>query len=76
MAAEVAHALLLLSQEHAAVLMSLHPGNAPSREIGWHGVQPELAHAARGLFGQLGELGPSKVLLCWVPDMGAGSSGG
>ena len=49
MAAEVAHALLLLSKEHAAVLMSLHPGNAPAaKQLVGKGVQPELAHAARG----------------------------
>jgi len=29
MADRVAHAPFLLSKEHAAVLMSLHPGNAP-----------------------------------------------
>src|SRR4029079_11270334 len=31
MADRAAHALFLLSKEHAAVLMSLHPGNPPSR---------------------------------------------
>ena len=63
MAAEVAHALLLLSKEHAAVLMSLHPGNASQRRAIGREVQPELAHAARGL------------MAGWVMA-GAGSSGG
>ena len=39
--------------------MSLHPGNAPRNEA----VQPELAHAARGL------------MAGWAM-VGAGSSGG
>jgi hypothetical protein len=33
-------------------------------------VTPELAHAARGLFGQPGIMGPIKVLLLWVPNGG------
>ena len=63
MADWIAHASFLLSKEHAAVLMSLHPGNAPAaKQLVGKGVQPELAHAARGLMAGDGT--------------GAGSSGG
>jgi hypothetical protein len=62
MAARIAHASFLLSKEHAAVLMSLHPGNALRAKKLVAGVQPELAHAARGLLAG-----------GW---QGAGSSGG
>ena len=49
MADRAAHALFLLSTEHAAVLMSLHPGNASRAKQLVAEVQPELAHAVRGL---------------------------
>jgi hypothetical protein len=59
MAAEVAHALLLLSKEHCR-----RPHVPSSLEtLLTRGVQPELAHAARGPYGRLA-------------IVGAGSSGG
>ena len=65
MADRVAHAPFLLSKEHAAVLMSLHPGDQrePKSNFGVSCCQPELAHAARGL-------------LAGMAAVGAGSSGG
>jgi len=58
MADRAAHALFLLSKEHAAVLMSLHHWkHSPLREIG-RGVLPELAPAACGLLAGLVRDGP------------------